>query len=131
MNSGGGGVCLRETGTVGDLRLVLGMCWVSRGWYKDNMGIRDSGRSAAGHGGCVGLTVGDGHHTQGQFGNQGVLRGGSGVCLEKTGTLGDLRLAMGICWDSSRKQVVVVMMLKDSMGIRVCAVGVVEFVLAV
>ena len=37
--------------------------------------------------------------------------------FEETGTVGDLMLAMGLCWDISRQQVVVVIMLKDSMGI--------------
>ena len=99
--------------------------------HKESMGIRDSGRPEVGHGGCVGLAVVDGHHAQGQFGDQGVHSGGSGVCLEETGTVGDLRLAMGMCWDSSRQQVVLVIMIEDSMGIRVCTVGAVEFVLAV
>ena len=62
--------------------------------------VRDSGRPEVGHGGCVGLAVGDGHHAQGQFGDQGVHSGGSGVCLEETWTVGDLRLAMGMYWDS-------------------------------
>ena len=47
----------------------------------------------------------------------GVSSGGSGVWFEETGTVGDLMLAMGLCWDISMQQVVVVIMLKDSMGI--------------
>ena len=34
----------------------------------------------------------------------------------ETGTLGDLGLAMRMCWDSSRQQVLVVNMFEDSIG---------------
>ena len=40
--------------------------------------------------------------------------GGSGVCLEETGRVGDLRLVMRMWGDNSRQQVVVVIMFKDS-----------------
>ena len=94
INRGGSGVCFEETETVGDLRLVMGMCWdVSRQQVVVVIMLMDS---------------------------MGSAQWGVGVCLEETGTVGDLRLVIGMCWYSSRQQVVVVIMSKDSMGIM-CA----------
>ena len=48
--------------------------------------------------------------------SMGSAQWGVGVCLEETGTVGDLRLVIGMCWYSSRQQVVVVIMFEDSVG---------------